>query len=169
MAILECDTIYGIVGIAGRTDARIRALKDRNEGKNFIALIPDRSWVGRLTDMPLPEALGRYWPGPLTLIFPAKTGGTVALRVPRDAFLRKLIEEIGEPLNSTSVNLQGRPSLNRMAEILPAFEARVDLIVDSGDLENRKPSTIVDLTGRPFRIIRPGALDLSDPAILEDR
>ena len=70
VAIVPCDTIYGIVGVAPDTEQRIRAIKGRGEDKPFLQLLAERSWVSRLSEGDIPEALGRHWPGPLTVILP---------------------------------------------------------------------------------------------------
>ncbi len=163
VAIMPCDTIYGIVGPAPGSEARLRELKGRGE-KSFLQLIAGRQWLARFGDLDLPESLAAYWPGPLTLIFPVGQG-SVALRVPADPQLRALLERLDRPLYSTSVNRSGQPALWRIAEILEQFEAAVDLVVDAGDLPGRLPSTIVDLSRRPFRVLRQGALSIPPEAL----
>lgn len=158
-AIIPCDTIYGIVGIGSRAEARIRALKGRAADKPFLRLVADATWARELTGRAAPEPLARHWPGPLTLVLPAAGGGTsLALRVPATPWLRELIAGLGQPLVSTSVNRAGRPTLWRVADIVAEFGHDVDLVLDGGDLPDAVPSTIVDATGRPFRILRQGAL-----------
>src|SRR5208337_3280331 len=100
----------------------------------------------------------KYWPGPLTLVFPAHEGGTVALRVPDFRFLKELLEAVGSPLYSTSVNRAGASPLHTVEEMRREFEGVVDLIYDSGDLPPGPPSTLVDVTSRPCKVLRPGAL-----------
>ncbi|MCX7028885.1 MAG: L-threonylcarbamoyladenylate synthase [Spirochaetes bacterium] len=157
VAIIPCDTIYGIVGIDPEADARIRALKGRDEGKPFLRLAADASWALRLTGRAAPDHLARHWPGPLTLVLPVKGGATLALRIPAAAWLRELIAGLGQPLLSTSANRTGRPSLWRAADIIAEFESEVDLVLDGGDLPDAEPSTIVDASSQPFRILRQGA------------
>jgi L-threonylcarbamoyladenylate synthase len=157
VAIVPCDTIYGIVGIDPEADARIRGLKGRDDGKPFLRLAADASWAWKLTGRAAPDHLARHWPGPLTLVLPAKSGGTLALRVPAAAWLRDLIAGLGKPLLSTSVNRAGSPALWRVADIIAEFGSEVDLVLDGGDLPNAEPSTIVDASSRPFRILRQGA------------
>jgi L-threonylcarbamoyladenylate synthase len=163
VAIMPCDTIYGIVGPAPQSERRLRGLKGRGE-KSFLQLIGSADWLPRFGDLRLPPSLASYWPGPLTIIFPAGQG-TVALRVPADPSLRQLLERLGRPLFSTSVNLSGQPPLWRIGDILGQFEKSVDLVVDAGDLPGRLASTIVDVTRRPFRLLRRGALDLPEEAL----
>jgi L-threonylcarbamoyladenylate synthase len=111
--------------------------------------------------MPVPPHLARYWPGPLTMVFNARTGGTVALRVPDSRFLRDLLHAVDAPLFSTSVNRAGRPPLLSLQEMQSELESDVDLIYDAGQGPAGQPSTVLDITVRPFRVLREGALRLS--------
>lgn len=157
IAIMPCDTIYGIVGRAPESEARIRAAKGRGESAPFLLLIESTSALGRLSESALDPRVARLWPGPLTVVVPAREGGTIAVRVPADRRLRSLIARLGFPLYSTSVNTSGQPALGSVGEIVTQFEGEVDLIVEGGDLVGRLPSTLLDVTARPYRILRQGA------------
>ncbi len=161
IAVMPCDTIYGLVGRVPDSEPRIRAVKGRSETRPFLQLIPDTSWVARLSDAEVPPALAAHWPGPLTVVLPSRGGGTVALRVPDSRLLRDLIGGLDAPVYSTSVNVSGSPALWRIADIRSEFEAAVDMVVDAGDLPSGVASTIVDATSRPLRILRAGAVTLS--------
>ena len=158
VAIIPCDTMYGIVGLAPETGSKIRAVKGRGEDKPFLQLIGDSSWIARMSDMPVPPALGRYWPGPLTLVFPARDGGSVALRFPDSPFLQRLLQALGRPLYSTSVNRSGAEPLTDIAAMAKEFERDVDLVYDAGSLTPGPPSTVIDITCRPFQVLRAGAV-----------
>jgi len=158
VAVIPCDTIYGLVGTGPRAEARIRRLKRRADDKPFLWLVADPSWARRLTGRDAPARLARHWPGPLTLVLPSEGGGTLALRVPASPWLRELIAGLRQPLASTSVNRAGEPALWRVADIVAEFGTDVDLVLDGGDLPDAEPSTIVDAASRPFRILRQGAL-----------
>ena len=162
VVIMPCDTIYGIVGIAPATEARISRIKKREPGKPFLRLIGDGSWLPRYTAVTLPEPLRRFWPGPLTVVFPDRHGGTVALRVPEDAWLRALLTALDLPLASTSVNVEGEPPLGGIAEIVLRFGSTVDLVVDGGDRIGTVPSTLIDVTVSPYRVLRQGSVRIPD-------
>ena len=93
--------------------------------------------------------------------------GSIAIRVPDSLFLRRLILALGSPLYSTSVNKAGSPPLGSIEEIATQFGDEVDLIVDGGTQSEGRPSTIVDITSIPFRVVRQGDLVLL-PADLAD-
>ena len=167
VVIMPCDTIYGLVGLS-ETETRISTIKGRAPDQPYLSLIADESWLPRFSAQSLPESLRSYWPGPLTLIFPRIGGGTLAVRVPEDEFLRTVLRGLDRPLVSTSVNHHGMPALERIRDIVEVFESDVDIVVDGGDRPGAIPSTLVDLTVRPYRVLRRGAVDLSpdllDPA-----
>jgi L-threonylcarbamoyladenylate synthase len=161
VVIMPCDTIYGFIGVAPTTEEKIRELKGRKE-KSLLRLIPDTGWLPRYTNSGLPAELKAYWPGALTIIFPAKNEGTVALRIPDDPLLGQLMNKLGRALFSTSVNASGKPPLWRISDILSAFESRVALVVTAGDRPEGIPSTILDITERPYRLLRRGAVEIPE-------
>lgn len=168
VVIAPGDTMYGLIGLAPQSEARLRRVKGRGEGKPFLQLIADASWIVRISDLPMPPRLLRFWPGPLTLVFPAREGGTAALRVPDSPFLLDLLRSLGQPLYSTSVNRAGSPPLLTMEGMRRELEGDVDAIYDAGDREAGAPSTLLDITRRPFSVLREGSLvlrqdDLEEP------
>lgn len=167
IAVLKCDTIYGIIGLLDNSEKRIAEIKQRNMDKPFVCLIADKEWVSEYAEINIPEKFKKYWPGPLTLIFPAKSGKTnrksIALRVPLDKFLIKLLKKIGKPLISSSVNIEGEKPLYKINDIIKNFEDKVDLIVDNGDLSPLNlASTLIDLHKKPYKILRQGELIIPD-------
>jgi L-threonylcarbamoyladenylate synthase len=120
VAVLPTDTIYGFSGIVPDTEERIRSLKGRGEDKPFLMLIGDPEWIRTWSDFTVPEALYRFWPGPLTLIVPGRRAGeTHAFRQPDHPFLSAVLAGLERPLYSTSVNLSSRPfKIVRQGEIV---------------------------------------------------
>ena len=143
---MACDTIYGLVGRAPDTVADIRKIKGRGEAHPFLQLISDTDMLEQWVDTAGYSDILSLWPGAVTFVFPLRIGGTAAFRVPEDNRLRMLLRNLGFPLYSTSVNRSGNPPLDE----------------DSGILENRMSSTVVDVTSRPYRILRQGAAMISD-------
>jgi L-threonylcarbamoyladenylate synthase len=157
IVVMACDTIYGIVGRVPDTDGSIRRIKGRGETQPFLQLLSDSTAI-ESSGAILPQSdILTLWPGPFTFIFLMKDGGTTAFRVPEDSSLRSLIREVASPLYSTSVNRTGEPPLYDPADIESEFGNALALVEDSGRLQGRQPSTVVDLTVRPYRILRQGA------------
>ncbi len=163
IAIAPCDTIYGILGSVPATRSKIKKVKGREEGKPFIELYPSVESVMEKATQYVPGPLLDLWPGALTVILQTKMGKT-AVRVPADAFLLKVLARTG-PLYSTSVNKSGQPALWHIADIRTAFADAVDMIIDGGDLRGT-PSTIIDISEKPFTIVRHGAVQLP-PEVLQ--
>ena len=72
IVLIPTDTVYGFSGIVGKTDEKIRKIKERSETKPFIQLISKKEDLNLITDEKVPEELLKFWPGPLTLIVKEK-------------------------------------------------------------------------------------------------
>ncbi len=160
IAISPCDTIYGILGHVPETEEKIRSLKGRAEAKPFIVLQSSMELVIAASIQEIPEPLLMLWPGPLTLVV-ATSGGTTGFRIPADPLLRDVLRTTGA-IYSTSVNFAGQPSLFRISEIIEQFAGQVDLVVDGGDMIGRSPSTVLDISTSPYRLLRDGAIKLPE-------
>ncbi len=156
IVIMPCDTIYCIVGVAPASEDIIRNLKGRKETKPFLLLIR-KEWISRFTKIEIDKYFLDLWPGPLTLIVPGHNGKTIALRVPDDNRLQNILSTLKEPLYSTSVNRSGYESLYKSEDIEKEFGSEIDLFVNEGDLEGGIPSTIVDISQKPYKLLREGA------------
>ncbi len=160
--ILPTDTVYGFSAAEGEAGAeQIRRIKGRDENKPFIRLIAKPDAIFSFTSCAVPEKLLSLWPGALTIIVPSATEpcGSVAFRCPGDAWLREVIDTLGKPIYSTSVNRSGEAVLSKIEEICREFEDEVSLIVDDGDKADALPSTIVRLDGG-ITVVRQGAVRL---------
>lgn len=109
-----------------------------------------------------------FWPGGLTLILRASNyipplltahTGTVAVRNSSHSIARMLVAEGGCPITATSANLSGQKSCASAIEVAEGIGNVVDLIVDGGQTEGLLPSTIVDLTSTPPKIVREGIVN----------
>lgn len=160
VVLLPCDTIYGFVGVVDLSLERLNALKGRNGEKNFIQLVT-LDMATQISRDPIDESLSALWPGPLTIIVNAKGGGTTAIRVPADPYLISLIEEVESPLYTTSANRAGEPFLKSFEEIYEVFGSEISLFVKGDILSEALPSTILDISGGRYKIVRQGALDIS--------
>lgn len=150
--------------------ARLFTLKARPPEKPVLVLIagPEMlSQVAQTAPAAASELMARFWPGPLTLILPALdhlprllTGGTgtIGVRQPRQPLVCRLMAALGLPVTGTSANRSGQRSLTAAAEVAREFGAGVDLILEAGPCPGGLPSTIVDVTGVPPRLVRAGAI-----------
>ena len=166
------DTFYGLGAdpFNAAAVARIRALKGREENKPILLLISDTALVERLIaerSELFSRAADAFWPGPLTIIgravaaLPAEiTAGTgmVGVRLPADEKVSELVRECGGILTATSANPSGCEPARSAPEVASYFPHGLDLIVDDGEVTATEPSTVLDATVSPPRIVREGAI-----------
>jgi L-threonylcarbamoyladenylate synthase len=109
----------------------------------------------------------RFWPGPLTIIVPASariplkvTGNTgrMALRHSRSVIANLLMEQMNQPLISTSANISGHPTCHSGIDVFGMMDGRVDLVLDGG-MCSGPGATTVDITEPFWKMIKPGAVD----------
>jgi len=164
VCVIPTDTIYGIVALDDFEDAvrRIYRIKKRPPDKPFIRLIGNVEVLRRYTDQGIPPALKGYWPGPLTIVFRGVGGGTVAIRVPDSPFLISLFKHLGERgIVAPSANLSGEENIFDCNALLEAFSGLVEIIVCLGKARFLgRPSTIIDISGGSWKIIRKGAINI---------
>ncbi len=160
LVIMPCDTIYGIVGKVDESYKSLMMIKGRPETKPFI-MLATMAMVQRISALPIDNVLLTNWPGPITAIVRSQSGEGVAVRVPADRFLQRVLEELGSPLYSTSVNFTGEPALHTFTEILTRFHDKVSLMVRGSESQGTVPSTIIDIRERPYKLVRQGVADVS--------
>ena len=171
VAIFPADGLYGLACDPQNPSAigRIHALKGRDEQKPsavmFFSPLAMRELIATL-DSRTRDALGVLLPGPVTLVV-ANPEHRYPLAC-RDDPTRLGIRLIEGPLAGTNVaifqtsaNRSGQPAPAAFDEIDPSLVARTDLAIDGGRLTG-SPSTVVDITGEPPRILREGALPAAE-------
>ena len=166
VVLLPTDTIYGLHALANdeRAVRRIVDIKGRGEDKPFVVIGASRAQlesIGAMFDENSRRVVDELWPGPLTAIVPlhapiAASRGTskIAVRVPALDRLRELLVRTG-PLASTSANRSGEPPLTDPRSMSRELQSSLDAVVDEGPREG-EPSTIVDFTVAPPKVIRDG-------------
>jgi L-threonylcarbamoyladenylate synthase len=111
--------------------------------------------------------MDQFWPGALTLIFYAGEivpelllggGGKIAVRIPGDSFALALAQASPFPVTATSANTSGGNPSRRAQEVVQYFGNEVDLVIDQGETPGGEPSTILDVTVEPSRVIRKGKI-----------
>lgn len=164
------DTLYGLAADprSERAVARIFALKGRAETSALPLIAADLEQAREAgTFDPHAESLAeRWWPGPLTIVVPARPGlaaailaggNTVAVRVPAHDVARALARQFGACITSTSANRSGTPPVSRAADVVLALP-ELDAIVDGGQTTGGPPSTIVEVQQGRVRLVRDGAI-----------
>ena len=187
------ETVYGLGADALNAEAvgKVYAAKGRPSDNPMIVHISHKEDMKKLTNGITPDVetlMGAFWPGPLTMVVPAKeiipkatTGGlaTVGVRMPEDETARALINEAGVPIAAPSANLSGKPSPTRYNHVAEDLDGRIDAIIAGNDCKAGIESTVVDMTGEIPTILRPGVITQQmlaealgkevavDPALLE--
>jgi L-threonylcarbamoyladenylate synthase len=160
----------GVDALAPAALARLFAVKAREPGKPPPVLIADDAMLARLVARVPPRAhelMARFWPGPLTLVLPARpelppplvSDGGVGVRRSPHPLADALVRAFGGPLTATSANLAGQPPALRPDEVRAAFGAAV-LLLDGGDAPGAPPSTVARVADDgAITVLRAGALD----------
>ncbi len=172
---LPTETFYGLAVDAFREDAlcRVNVLKRKPAVSPILLLLADPSQIGQVAgDLPaaFETMVETFWPGPLTLVVPARPGlpeaiagkrGAVAVRVPGLALPRLLAGALGRPISGVSANLTGFPACRTAYEVSEMFPEGVEMILDGGPSTGGAPSTILDLTAPQPLVLREGAIPIA--------
>lgn len=168
------ETYYGLAVDPFNRGAveRLFSLKQRPKAKPLLLLIDDQLQLGMLARS-IPELyapLMHFWPGPLTLVFPALstvpesvTGGTgtVAARISSHSLACQFVHSVGHPLTGTSANLSGSPPCVSADEVRKVFASRIDYVLDGGQTPGGKGSTLVGIKRGQLVLLREGVIAFS--------
>lgn len=171
LVVLPTDTVYGIGADAFSEQAVARLLDAKGRGRQSPppVLVASPHVLDALAmdiRVEVRDLVAAFWPGPLTIILPAQasldwdlgeTHGTVALRMPDHPVALALLERWG-PMAVTSANLTGQPAAEDATTAEGYFGGNVPVYLDAGPSVGPVPSTIVDATRVPMRIVRQGKL-----------
>ncbi len=167
LVILPTETVYGIAANQNNKKAleRLSALKERPPEKPFSLLIDKKERVETLASDPGIAAyklMGKFWPGPLTLVFTARSGGTIGVRMPDHEVALKVVSLADVPVVCPSANLNGKPAPVNFLDAIRDLDGKVDYALDAGPGRVGIESTVVDLTGSQVRVLREGAIKTSE-------
>jgi len=166
------ETFYGL-GVKFNSNAALEnlcRLKCRPRDKALPLIIGEKRLLGLIASAVTESAailIEKFWPGPLTLLLPAKANisdlltaktGKIAVRMPGESFALELARSLEFPITATSANISGMPPAVDMDDVLRYFGDNMDLIIDCGKTPGGKPSTIVDASGVKVRILRAGTI-----------
>jgi len=166
------DTVYGVGAHAFRPDgvAAVYAVKERPLSKAIPVLIAELDDLRRVARAIPPAAwqlVEHFWPGGLTIVLPRAAdlppiitagGDSVAIRCPNHAVPLALMHAIGAPLAATSANRAGQPDPTTAVQVVAQLAGRLPLIIDGGPSPIGVPSSVVDLSVTPPRLLRAGAI-----------
>ena len=172
------ETVYGLAADATNPEAvaRIYAAKGRPGFNPLIVHVADLAAAETLGvfDGEARALAEAHWPGPLTIVVPARPDngiaalvtaglGTIGIRVPAHLAMQALLAATGRPLAAPSANASGRISPTRAAHVLFSLDGRIALVIDGGATLRGIESTIVAATGGGLRLLRLGPIDIDAP------
>ncbi len=169
------ETVYGLGANAQNPSAVRRIFEAKGRPLNHPVIVHLDSprylhrWVREVPGSA--SALAeRFWPGPLTIVMPRAanvhdivTGGqeTIAIRVPSHPMAQQLLTAFGGGIAAPSANRYGRLSPTRPEHVRDELGDAVRVILDGGECQIGLESTIVACEGERVRLLRPGAVTLS--------
>lgn len=174
IVIFPTDTAFGI---GCRMDdekavSRLFEIRKRPHEKAVPVLASSVEMVEKYVSEIPADARGfikKYWPGALTIVLKANTekvpslvrggGETVGFRIPDNDVVRKIINEIGVPILGPSANFAGENTPFEFEELDKELVRLVDFVV-FGVCTMKKPSTVIDATQKPFKVLREGAIQI---------
>lgn len=176
------ETFYGL-GVDVTNDYAIKHLFDlkrRDYGNPIAVIVADREMLQKVvTEIPdlAIELMGRYWPGPLTILFKTNemiskwlttNTGKIGIRISSNAVATALTCELGKPLTTTSANPSGFPPSFDVKHLKNYFHDKIDVIVDGGELTPSRGSTVVDVSEEKMFVIREGDISADEVFSLWD-
>jgi L-threonylcarbamoyladenylate synthase len=169
---LPTETVYGLAANAFDEKAvrRIFQIKGRPSHNPIIVHVASlemaKCCVGHWPDS-ADQLAKAFWPGPLTLVLPRAEqiplvvtagGPTVGVRWPSHPLFQAVIGECGFPLAAPSANLANRVSPTNARHVLSQLSGRIPLVIDGGQSQVGIESTVLDISRRPPRVLRPGMI-----------
>lgn len=170
---LPTETVYGLAcdALNAEAAAAVFAAKERPSFDPLIVHVAGPDWIEALSPVTGgAEALARklsqaFWPGPLTLVLPAKDvvpdlvrSGlpTVALRCSAHPVMAAVLEKLARPIAAPSANRFGRISPVTAGHVLEELDGRIPLVLDGGPCRHGLESTIVAVEKGKLVLLRPG-------------
>jgi L-threonylcarbamoyladenylate synthase len=169
---IPTDTVYGLAADPFNLSAveeiyRVKGRPDERALPILVNSLDQAMLLSREVPRNFLRLAEEFWPGALTLIVDAShrlplkvtaNTGRIALRWPRSEVVARLIEEFDGPLTGTSANLSGSPACTGAEQVFTQLGDRLQLILDAGETQTASPSTIIELHGDEWKLLREGAI-----------
>ena len=171
VTLLPTENVYGffVNGDYPESVQRVCDIKHRDAHKPFVLFVTKSTCAqyGHLT-AEASRIVQACWPAPVSVVVkktdritPDLTRGldTVAMMCVESVVIRRVCEAVEAPVFGTTCNYSGEPEIKTSKVAIEQFADRVDLIVEGDHLIRfGKPSTIVDFTVAPPKVIRHGGI-----------
>ncbi len=170
------ETVYGLAASALSSESitRVFEAKGRPHGQPLpvqIAHVAEVEMLARDVPQAAKKLIADFFPGPLTLVLWRQpsvslliTGGgeTVGLRMPDHPVALGVLRAFDGSLVCPSANLTGRRAAMSASDVLEDLDDRIDLVLDGGPTLDRTPSTVLDVTTQPAKLIREGKISRAE-------
>ncbi len=167
------ETVYGL-GVDATNSRAIKALyaaKRRPTSNPLIVHVASLADAEELVefDKPSMTLAETFWPGPLTLVLPARSvspvspevsagRSTLAVRFPSNPLAIDLIKDAKVPVAAPSANLSGRVSPTTANHVLADLDGKLDAVIDGGDCVLGLESTVIHSRSGNLELLRPGTI-----------
>ena len=172
LVVYPTETFYGIAADPSSKSAlkRLFAIKERDAAKTVAMIAADtRSAFSLAREVPpIARRLAEsFWPGPLTLVLPARAeiapeliglSGGVGVRVSSHPTARALAAGLARPITATSANRSGESPAKTLADARKTLSREIKVYLEGGTLGTSALSTVLEVVGNQWRIIREGAV-----------
>ncbi len=169
------ETVYGLGcdGLNEKAVKRLFKVKGRPPNRPVTLHIYDISQAYEVAEVNklAKKLMDEFFPGPLTIVLEKKacvpditSGGSnkIAIRMPANSIALKLIELSQTLVAAPSANKTGGISPTKAEDVIEEFKDEIDAVVNGGETEVGIESTVIDLTKKPARILRVGAISVEE-------
>lgn len=154
--VYPSDTVYGIAVDATNLQARAKLdhLKGRRLDQKYSYNVSSIEMIKKYHDLSegQEKILRKYLPGPLTFIL----SDDFSVRIPKNCIITEITQAFGKPITATSANRTGEQPAGSTKTLNAKIYLAADLIIEDPFFVPHKPSTLVDITQKPYRVIREG-------------
>lgn len=160
--VYPSDTVYGIAvdGTNMQATARLDQLKGRRLDQKYSYNVPSIEMIKKYHDLSADQEkiLRKYLPGPFTFIL----SPDFSVRIPKNCIIAEIAQAFGKPVTATSANRTGEKPATSTKSLSAQIYLAADLIIEKTDFDPHKPSTLVDISSKPYRVLREGELPFKD-------
>lgn len=172
LVVYPTDTAYGLGANAQDEKAvrKVYEVKGRDFSKPTHIVVRDWKMIEKLCQVNevAKKLYHEFLPGPLTIVLPKKkviprilTAGrsTVGVRIPKNSITQSLSHLISFPYTTPSANKEGGKTPYSILDVKEEIDMeKIDIVIDAGNLPPTPPSTLLDLSTSPPKILREGPI-----------